>query len=117
MERFEVIRARDGAPLLRRVERADTLWTRTMGLMFQANMGDRDGLIIERTNGIHTHFMRFSMDAVFLDGSGEVVKFIRAMRPWRMTWFYPRATRVLEAAGGALPADLAVGERLEVRRV
>ncbi len=116
MALFEVHRVADGATLLRRVKMADGLYARTLGLMFRPEMGDIDGLVI-KGNGIHTHFMRFPMDAVFLDRENRVVKYVRAMRPWRMTWFYPRAVRVLEAAGNAMPADLAIGERLEVRRV
>ena len=57
------------------------------------------GLLIKRCNCIHTFFMRFAIDATFLDGAGKVVKTVRNIRPWRpWVWGGWRARQVLETA-------------------
>lgn len=56
-------------------------------------------------------FMRFPIDAAFLDADMKVLKVERNLKPWRLGWA-PRGTRcVLETAAGALGAVHA-GERL-----
>ena len=70
-----------------RVEVADTLWTRFMGLMARPSIDHGFGLWLTGTNGIHMFFMRFAIDAVFLgrpgpDGSREVLATRRGVKPW-----------------------------------
>ncbi len=58
-----------------------------------------EGLLIPRTSSVHTHFMRFPIDVVFLDGEGRVAKIVRGLRPWRFAG--ARGTRdVLELPAG-----------------
>ena len=67
--------------------------------MFVRDMASGEGLLIERCNAIHTCFMRFAIDATFLDAEGNVVKVVRNIRPWRLCVFGGRrAVKVLETA-------------------
>lgn len=73
--------------LAHRLEVADSLWARFMGLMGRASLEHGAGLWLTGTNGIHMFFMRFPIDAVFLgraepDGSRRVLAARRAVRPW-----------------------------------
>ena len=86
---------------------------RALGLMFSKGMGGFDGLLLEPCRSVHTCFMRYPIDVVFLDGGMRVVGLVRRMPPWRMTRLHPGAVRALELMGGALPADVGVGDRLE----
>ncbi len=86
------------------------------GFMFRSRPQDDYGIIFE-TSSIHTCFMRFDLDVIFLDRSDTVVKIIRAMPPWRFTKYYFRAKRVIELPGGLCPPELKVGDRLEVGHV
>jgi uncharacterized protein len=54
-----------GTVLATRLESADGLWARFMGLMGRASLDADAGLWIPG-NGIHMMFMRFPIDAVFL---------------------------------------------------
>ncbi len=96
---------------------ADTAWSRLMGFMFKTIPQDYDGLLIDPCRSIHTFFMRFSLDVVFLSNKGLVVKIIRDLKPWRLTWIYLKADQVLELPTGKLPPDLKEGQVLEVRDV
>lgn len=86
-----------------RAEVADTFFSRLMGLMFRsAPPGPGRGLLITRCRSIHTLFMRFPIDAVFLDGDGSPVKIVRDIPPWRpFVWGGRRATQVLELRAGS----------------
>jgi len=85
-------------------EVARTFADRAKGLIGRKGLEPGKGLLIERCNCIHTFFMRFAIDATFMDGEGRVVKVVRNVRPWRMfVWGGWRARQVLEtAAAGVL---------------
>jgi uncharacterized membrane protein (UPF0127 family) len=95
---------------------ADNPVLRVIGLMFKARP-QGDGLLLEPCNSIHTFFMRYSLDIVFLSRSNEVVKIIRDLKPWRMTRIYFKARKTLEVPAGKLPMDIKVGDILEVQSV
>ena len=72
-----------------RLEVADGLWGKFMGLMGRAELEPDSGLWLTDSNGIHMMFMRFSIDAVFLgnpdparEGARPVVSVHRGLRAW-----------------------------------
>ena len=93
---------------------AEDFMSRLIGLMFKAKIEGADGLMIDPCRSIHTFFMRYSIDVVFISQKNSVVKIIRDLKPWRLTWIYWRATKTLELPAGNLPQDLKVGDQLEV---
>ena len=62
---------------------ADTFAARLRGLLGERGLKAGEGLLIPRTSSVHTHFMRFAIDVVFVDGEGRVAKIVRSLRPWR----------------------------------
>lgn len=97
---------------------AKTLYTRLVGLMFRSSPPENSkGLLIDPCNSIHTCFMRYALDIVFMDSKNKVIKVIRNIRPWRMTWIYFRASRTLELPAGNLPLEVKEGDCLEVENV
>jgi hypothetical protein len=88
---------------------------RMRGLLGRKGLGENEGMLITRTSSVHTAFMAFPMDAVFLDKQLRVRKIVPAMRPWRAAW--KRGCKsVLELAGGeAERAGIVVGSRLSWR--
>lgn len=97
---------------------ADNLWTRLIGLMFKEEPPQKaKGLLLQPCNSIHTFFMRYPLDVVFLDSQNKTVKIIRGLRPWRMTWIYFRASKTLELPAGELTQAISLGDVLEVENV
>jgi uncharacterized membrane protein (UPF0127 family) len=94
-----------------RVEVADSLMGKFMGLMGRASLDADAGLWLPESNGIHMMFMRFPIDAVFVgraDGQGArpVIAVRRALRAW--TGLVPLvrgAHGVIELAVGAIDAS------------
>lgn len=105
-----------GKTLATDIRVADDPVSRIVGLMFRkAPKGN--GLLLDPCNSIHTFFMRYALDIVFISKKNEVVKIVRDMKPWRMTSIYFKARKTLELPAGKLPSDLEVGDILEVRNV
>lgn len=78
-------------------EVAESAFERMRGLIGRDGLGSGEGMLITKCNCIHTLFMRFPIDATFLDRKGEVVKVVRNIRPWRpWVWGGWRAASVLE---------------------
>ena len=80
-------------------EIAETFLERAKGLIGRAGLSSGKGMLITKCNCIHTFFMRFPIDATFLDGQGRAVKTVKGVRPWRpWVWGGWRARNVLETA-------------------
>ena len=78
---------------------ARTLFERMRGLIGTKRLPPGEGMLILKCNAIHTCFMRFPIDATFLDRDDNVVKVVRNIRPWRLcVWGGRRAVKVLETA-------------------
>ena len=103
--------------IARQAKIANFFGERLVGLMFKKNMGSMDALLIKRCNSIHTCFMRFAIDAVFLDNNFKVISVVRNIRPWRMTRFYRQARQVLEMHASTLTDEIQIGDQLEVADV
>ena len=88
-------------------EVAETFAERTRGLIGRGGLAPGAGMLITRCNCIHTCFMRFPIDATFIDRRGSVVKTVRNIRPWRLfVWGGFRAAQVLETAARPECRDL-----------
>ena len=86
-----------------RAEVAKSFLQRAIGLIGRKSLPPGTGLLILRCNAIHTFFMRFPIDATFLDKDDRVVKVVRNIRPWHpFIWGGWRARKVLETAVSSL---------------
>ena len=108
-----VLRA-DERPVCERCFVAETPLTRLKGLLGRSRLLSGEGLLIRPTSAIHTCFMRFPIDAVFLDRDLVVVKVVSDLRPWRLA-ARRGAKSVLElAAGESARRGIRAGERLRL---
>lgn len=70
------------------------------GLMFRNELGEGEGLFLKKTSAIHTCFMRFPIDVVFLDRDDKVVKVVSCLKPWALWCGARGAAGVLELNEG-----------------
>jgi uncharacterized membrane protein (UPF0127 family) len=96
------------------VQVANSFITRLKGLMFNKEMCGFDGLLIKSCNSIHTFFMKYSIDVVFLDREYRVMRIIRGLRPWRLSPIVFKANQVLELKNGSLSDKIEKFDQLEV---
>jgi uncharacterized membrane protein (UPF0127 family) len=79
---------------------AACFWSRLQGWQFRSRPATGVGLLLAPCASIHTCWMRFALDIVWLDREGTVLAVGRDVRPWRFV-FAPRGTRaVLEVPAG-----------------
>lgn len=105
----------DGQVLAVQVHVAKGFWGRWRGLMGRRTFPTDAVLIFPRTGSIHTFFMRFAIDVVFLDRSGRVLRVVRSAMPWRIGPAVKGAYWTLEFVAGAVPKE--IGSRLYQKRV
>jgi uncharacterized protein len=72
-----------GRVLCERCTVADRPHTRLRGLLGRPGLLPGEGLLLRPSPSIHTWFMRFPIDAVFVDADGTVVRIAGDLRPWR----------------------------------
>ena len=110
-----LVNSRTGSVVAAAVELADTRATRRRGLLGREGLDPSAALILLPCFSIHTAFMRFAIDALFIDRAGVVVRVVENLRPWRMAASW-RAHAVVELAAGCLAGrDIRPGDRLELR--
>ncbi len=107
-----LMNARTGEVVAADVEVADTREKRRRGLLGRTSMNASSALIILPCFSIHTAFMKFPIDVVFVNREGVVVKVVRNLAPWRISVSF-RGRAVVEFPGGSLaPRDMREGDRL-----
>lgn len=82
---------------------ADNPWLRLRGLLGRSSLASGEGLLLRRSGSIHMFFMRFAIDAVFLDRDDEVISVCESVRPWRVA-ARRGARAVLELSEGEVRA-------------
>jgi uncharacterized protein len=108
------VRRDDGAVMCERCVVADSPSSRARGLLGRRSLEGGEGLLLRPASSIHTWFMRFPIDAVFLAEDWQVVRVVHGLRPWRMAG--GRGARaVLELASGECARrGLRAGETLHL---
>lgn len=106
-----------GHCLAERVELANTFFTRLRGLMFRRRLAPVDALWLRPCNSVHTCWMRFRIDVIFLDRELRVVKLVENMRPFRLAAPHRHARSVLELPAHTITrTGVKIGDQLEVVR-
>ena len=105
--------ATKNAVAVEELEVADGPLSRMKGLLGRSGLPDGRGLLITKCNSIHMFFMRFAIDAVFLDRDMHVVKIAANLAPWRVA-SCSAARHTLEIpSGAASKAGIAPGDELK----
>lgn len=113
MRKLRLLEAGTKRCLLAEVEAAEGVVERFLGLMGRRKLEPSSGLLLLHCASIHTCFMLFSIDVLYLDRANVVRKIVAGMKPWRLSWC-PGAASVLEAAAGwAESVGLAKGVQFE----
>lgn len=90
---------------------------RGIGLIGRKNLKTEQGLWIHHCRSIHTCFMKFPIDCVFVDKILKVKSVKENVKPWRLVFSEPSADSVIELPAGAVNRlNITIGDQLYVGR-
>jgi uncharacterized membrane protein (UPF0127 family) len=81
------------------IRRADRFFSRLLGLLSAPPLQANEALLLVPCAAVHTAFMGYPIDVVFLDAAGCIQKITPNLKPWRAT-ACPGAWQTLEVAAG-----------------
>ncbi len=98
--------------LVARARVARSMWSRMRGLIAHP-LAEGHGLLLPSCSSVHTHFMSYPIDVLYLSRNDAIVKIAPALKPWRFSWGGRGAKHVVELpAGTAAELRLAPGQQL-----
>jgi len=112
---FSTFNRTRGVGVAARVLKADDYAARSRGLLGRESLAAGEGLWLVPCPMIHTFFMRFAIDALFLDRGLKVLRVLETLKPWRVSPWVWGAHSVLELAAGAVGGATRPGDVLEMR--
>jgi uncharacterized membrane protein (UPF0127 family) len=95
------------------IDLADTSAKRTTGLLKHAGLRPGEGLWILPCEGVHTFFMKFALDLVYIDKKSVVRKAVSNVPPWRLSMCLPAHSIIELPAGTIEPSATRKGDQLE----
>ena len=105
-------------PFLNNVKSAKKISHRMIGLLKHSHLPQDEGLWILPCHSIHTFFMRFSIDVVFLDDTHKVIDLYHSLRPYKLSRFVPKARSVIEMSSGILHQyNVKLGDHITLQEV
>lgn len=94
---------------------AATVLSRAKGLLGRTGLPSGEGLLIRPCKGVHTFFMKFPIDVLFLDKKKRVLQAVDTLQPYRMTRVLFSCDSVIELPAGTLSATgTAVGHEIVI---
>ncbi|WHY87705.1 DUF192 domain-containing protein [Neobacillus novalis] len=99
---MKVVNLSNGAELASQVTAADTYFKRLKGLMFSKSLPAGHGLLIQPCQSIHTYFMNYSIDVIYLSKEFEIVGLDETVKPAKVGKFHRKAKSVLELPAGTI---------------
>src|SRR5436305_6148384 len=108
------LRRENGETLCERCVLADTALARMKGLLGRSELPEGEGILLRPASSVHTGFMRFPIDVVFLDADDCVVKIASSLKPWKAAAARKAKAAIELPAGEAERRGLSVGDQLYV---
>ena len=109
---MKCINVNTGKIIADNLEMKDTFLGRLIGLLATKNLKAGQGIILKPCTQIHTCFMRFAIDVVFISKDFKVLKVIKNMRAWKFSPIVLKSIYTLEVAAGEIK-DLKEGDQVK----
>jgi uncharacterized protein len=105
-----------GELLAQRVRPAYRFSKRLKGLMFTKELSSESALHIKPCNSVHTFFMNYAIDVVYLDSQKRIVAIDESLPPKRIGKLYKQAESVVELPSGTIrKTQTKVGHKLHIK--
>lgn len=84
------------------IESANTFFKRLKGLMFRQELSPGSGIYLYPCNAIHTFFMKFPIDVLYIDKDWRIVGMEEHLQPGKVGKKFSAATSVIELESGSI---------------
>lgn len=112
MQALTLMNARTSCAVADEVEVALSRNARRKGLLGRDGLAPFSAMVLAPCAAVHTMFMRFAIDVVFVDADGRALRVVPGLAPWRAA-MSPMAHAVIELPAGTLASrEVAVGDPL-----
>lgn len=96
-----------------RAEVAQSFFSRMLGLLTRPGLEADQALVITKCNSIHTFFMRFDIDVVFLDDENNVIRLEKQVKSAKYISPVKSAKCVIEFSSGVIDKqNITVGDKV-----
>jgi uncharacterized membrane protein (UPF0127 family) len=98
-----------------KILKAESFFQRLKGLIGTGSLDEGTGLLIAPCSSVHTCFMRYPIDVIFLDEDDKILHIIHSMQPYRFSPIVKGAKKVLELPTGiCVSTGTSVKDQIEV---
>lgn len=84
------------------VKVADNFFSRSIGLLSKKSLSEGEGLIIKPCCSIHTFFMKFNIDVLFINKKNKVIALYEKVNPWNVLPIHITSYYVIELPSGTI---------------
>ena len=117
MQTVQILNVTKGVVIARKAQIASSFWQRMKGLLGSRGLSAQEALILKPCSSIHTFFMRFSIDVLFLDKDMRIAKLIQKMPPNRLSPIVWASQVVIELPAGKISqTNTQIGDTVEFRK-
>ncbi|TYQ12646.1 UNVERIFIED_CONTAM: hypothetical protein Cloal_3674 [Acetivibrio alkalicellulosi] len=114
---MELLNKENGEHICTSLKTAYTFCSRLKGLMFTKDLPKGHGLHIKPCNSIHTFFMKYPLDVIYLDGNDKIVALDQNVLPGRIGKYHKNAVSVVELPVGTIKkAKVEVGQFIIIKK-
>lgn len=99
---MRLVNVDNGEIIAESIESAQTFFTRLKGLMFRKELSNGGGLYLHPCKSIHTFFMKFPIDVLYLDKEWKIVGMEEQLEPGKMGRHFTGAASVIELESGSI---------------
>jgi uncharacterized protein len=109
---FKIVNRSRDRVLADRARAASSVWSRMVGLLGTPHLEAGAGLWLQSCTSVHSFFMRYTIDILFLDAEWIVIH-AQTLPPWRLSPWKLRSRGVLELPAGTIAeSGTVIGDRL-----
>lgn len=112
---YKIINSHKAEMIVDQLEKVTSIYKRGKGLLGRERLDDSQALWISPCNNIHTFFMKFSIDCIFLDKKMVIQKTKSNIKPYRVAGPFWKSYSVIEFQAGTIEKyKLSIGDQLYV---
>lgn len=110
---MQIINQSNGKVIATKFFLAKSFWHRLRGLLGRKLLPSGEALVLEPCSSVHSCFMRFSIDIVFIDKQKKIIYLQENLTPWHFSPVVRKAKAVIELPAGSIKAQsISLGDTL-----